>query len=190
MSGRRHDATGRSTGEFADRKFRERNRPPAGQPFIWLTRDILESSAYQTLSLNGHKVIARLALEHMAHGGGRNGQLRVTYSDFERFGIRRRSIRSALAEVEVLGFVFRTQDGKRAWGEFGGSAAEYRLTWLPASDGTKATNEWHRHTTPQGASEAVAAVQEQIRAERRNQLASRLTHHSSTEEAIRALLVP
>ena len=50
MMGRKHNQKGRSTGEFASARFRKANRPPAGEPFVWFTKRMLESPAYQVLS--------------------------------------------------------------------------------------------------------------------------------------------
>lgn len=91
---------------------------PKGQAFVWLTRDIIESPAWRAMSQNARLVIDRVCLEHMAHGGGQNGFLPVTYDDFENAGIRRGSIRRAIAEALALGFVEMTQKGTRGWGEF------------------------------------------------------------------------
>ena len=66
MIGRKHDRTGRSSGRFANTKFRKANAPPVGEPFIWLTKKMLESPAYRVLSGGAEKVIARIAIR--AHG--------------------------------------------------------------------------------------------------------------------------
>src|SRR4051794_21498975 len=140
LTGRRHDATGRSTGRFANSKFRKANQPPQGEPWVWFSRAMMESPAFRAMSGGAHKVISRIILEHMAHGGGRNGALPVTYSDFVAYGIRRSSILPYLAEAWGLGFIRRTQRGKFAHGDFEGVPALYRLTWLPTHDDTAATN--------------------------------------------------
>jgi hypothetical protein len=121
--GRKHDPTGRSSGEFANAKYRKANRPPANAAWVWLTEEMLSSPAYRVLSGGAHKVIARIAIEHMAHGGTLNGALPVTYNDFVSYGIRRRSILGYLYEAMALGFIDRTQQGVRAWGEFEGAPA-------------------------------------------------------------------
>jgi hypothetical protein len=118
MTGRKHNATGRSTGEFATSRFRISNRPPKGEPFVWTTLARLKSPAHRALSLGARKIIDRVAIEHMNHGGGQNGSLVVTYNDFEAYGIRRRSLLQFLEEAIALGFIGRTHRGRRGWGEF------------------------------------------------------------------------
>jgi hypothetical protein len=166
MIGRKHNATGRSTGQFATSKFRKANRPPVGEPFVWLTKQMLESPAYRVLSGGAEKVIARIAIEHMGHGGGLNGALPVTHNNFADYGIRRASILAFLSEAAVLGFVDRTQKGQRRYGDFEGAPALYRLTWLPTHDGKPATNEWQRFESIEDAKRAVAAIRTDIETKR------------------------
>ncbi|WP_056195543.1 hypothetical protein [Methylobacterium sp. Leaf123] len=113
LARRKADATGRSTGKFADPRFKKLNAVPQGQAFLWLTRDMVESPAWRAMSQNARLVIDRVCVEHMGHGGGQNGFLPVTYDDFENAGIRRGSIRRAIAEALALGFVQMTQKGTR-----------------------------------------------------------------------------
>jgi hypothetical protein len=58
------------------------NRPPKGEPWIWLTREMLSSPAWRALSPAALKVVKRVMLEHMAHACTANGNLVVTYGDF------------------------------------------------------------------------------------------------------------
>jgi hypothetical protein len=173
LTRRRHNAKGRSTGRFANSKFQKANHPPPGEPFIWMTRRMLESPAYRVLSGGGHGVVTRIALEHMAHGGGLNGSLPVTYNDFETYGIRRRSILSFLAEAVALGFVARTQKGRVAIAEFEGAPALYRLTWLPTHDGQAATDDWMKFATVEDAIAEVRRAREAIEAQRAHRRAQR-----------------
>jgi hypothetical protein len=127
---------------------------------------MLESPAYRVLSGGAEKVIARIAIEHMGHGGGLNGALPVTHNNFANYGIRRASILAFLSEAVALGFVDRTQQGQRRYGDFEGAPALYRLTWLPTHDGKPATNEWERFASIEDAEQAVAAVRRQIEIKR------------------------
>lgn len=173
MTGRKADKTGRSTGLPASSKVRGANRPPAGENFIWITRRMVESPAYRAMSGGAHKILGRIALEHMMHAGTRNGELIVTYNDFQRYGIRRPSVRPFLAEAIVLGFVHRTVEGRTSYGDIEGAAAQYRLTWLPTKDGAKATNEWSRYTSVEEATAAVAAARATITVDRAEKNAKR-----------------
>ena len=63
---------------------------------------MLESEAWRALSLNAHKVIDRVKIEHMHHGGTENGNLIVTHADFQAYGVRRQSIAAAIREAECF----------------------------------------------------------------------------------------
>lgn len=151
------DQTGRSTGTFADARFKKLNKPPLGEPFIWITREMISSPAWRALSETALKVIFRVLEEHMAHGGGQNGALPVTYDDFQRYGLRRSSIKAALEEAIALGFLERTKPGVRSYAEFKGAPAHYRIAWLPTYGGARPTRRWARIQTLEEAREAVRA---------------------------------
>jgi hypothetical protein len=131
----------------------------AGQ-FIAHPRAMVESPAMRALSLAARKALDRIEIEHMNHGGAQNGQLPVTYRDFEAWGIRRHSIAAAIRELEALGFIEITRRG------YGGSAelrtpSQYRLTYRPAwnagrKDGD-GTHEYLKIKTDEQA-EAIAAA--------------------------------
>ena len=170
---RRHDATGRSTGRFADPRFRKMNKPPSGEPWLWLTREILESYAWRALSSSGQKVVCRIGLEHLAHGGCQNGDLPVTYRVFEAYGIGPNSISPALAEAVELGLIERTAIGHRAWGEFKGSPARYALGWLPFHDGRPAGDHWRRFGSLAEARQAANRARQFVENERQRKRADR-----------------
>ena len=95
---------------------------------------MLESPAYRVLSLSAHKVLSRLEIEHVQHGGRDNGKLPCTYQHFEEYGVYVNAIGAAIRELEALGFVEVTHRG------VGGNANErtpslYRLTYRHV-DGT------------------------------------------------------
>jgi hypothetical protein len=134
----------RSPNAFLPKKQKDRlNAPPA--PFIWETQAMLESEAFRRLSVNAYRVIARLQVEHLAHGGLENGRLPVSFDDFVTYGIRRNAIRPAIEELVAAGFIRVEHQGRRNRGDVYGAPAEYRLTWLPVgteTDFQHATNEW------------------------------------------------
>jgi hypothetical protein len=82
---------------------RRRNR--INEQFAVRLIRMLESPAYQTLSLSGHRVISRIEIELAAHGGNDNGKLPVTYQNFIDYGVHRESVASALRESQALGFI-------------------------------------------------------------------------------------
>jgi hypothetical protein len=136
----------RSLNGFLPLKQKKRlNSPPIDQPWVWMTSEMLSSEALKSLSGNAHKVLARICIEHMAHAGLENGRLKVTYSDFQAYGIPKRAIPYAIKEVTAAGFARVTQPGRRVCGADKGAAAQYRLTWLSVAlpgDHSPATNEW------------------------------------------------
>jgi hypothetical protein len=119
------------------------NRPPPGQPWVWLTRDLLTSPAWRALGINARRLIDYLLIEHMGHGGTRNGFLLAPWRELELFGIGARHISAAIKEVQRLGLV-RCRHG------VGRQPNHYSLTWLPLSDGSAPSNEWQAVCLPKG----------------------------------------
>jgi hypothetical protein len=140
---------------------KSKNGAAAG-PFVMHTREMLMSATWCVLSLSARRLLDRIEIEMMSHGGPRsNGHLLVTYGDFRKYGVRRNSIASALREVVELGFLEITEHGR------GGNAAyrkanRFRLTYQKFKldpDGEvfyEPTNEWRRFRTIEEA-EAIAA---------------------------------
>ncbi len=108
---------------------------------------MLKSTAFRSLKLAELKILRRLEIEHTNHGGRRNGNLRCTYSDFERYGIRRNSICKAIDKLVRLGLLEITVKGRRAFADLR-TPSQYRLTYLLTYDenGTAVppTHEWRR----------------------------------------------
>src|SRR5438477_13072146 len=106
------------------------------------TLKMMESPAYRALSLSARRVMDRICIELMHHGGNDNGKLPVTYEHFVEYGIARHAIAPAIRELEALGFVEVTQRGKPSAGEFR-LPNLFRLTWAVCHS-TKPTHEWKR----------------------------------------------
>ena len=70
-------------GAAGHRRWRAVNRPKGA--FVWFTREFLASQAWREMPLAARRVVERVAIEHMNHGGTLNGSLIVTYNDFEKF---------------------------------------------------------------------------------------------------------
>jgi hypothetical protein len=113
------------------------------EQFVYYTREMIGSPAYRALSLQARKVLRRLELEHMAHGGQDNGKLPCRYHDFIKYGCRRNGLSAALIEVEALGFAKTMTLGTRAFGNVPGKASTFLLTYLPTAD-APATNDWKK----------------------------------------------
>jgi hypothetical protein len=123
---------------------RRPNAPPEDQPWIWFSRDMLESAAFRSLSGPALHVLFRLAVEHMAHAGTENGALVQTYDQLAESGVRRKSIKAAIDELEEKGFI-EIKRGARSFGT-GRQPSLYELAWLPARDRSPASNRWKRWT--------------------------------------------
>ena len=134
------------------------NAPPIGQPWVWMSHELLESGAHRSLSVHGIRALNRIQIEHMAHGGLENGRLKVTWQDFVKYGLSRRYVALAIAEITTLGLVAIERRGRRFHGEDHGDPAQYRLTYLPVSEPANmhpATNEWKRFGTSTDAARAA-----------------------------------
>jgi hypothetical protein len=117
------------------------------EPFIMLPLKLLASRAWQALGINERRFIEFLMIEHMRHGGQRNGHLLAPRLQLEEFGIGARFISDAIEETEQLGLV----DCKRGVGR---RPSVYMLTWLPLSNGAPPSN---RFLNCDGAADAVLA---------------------------------
>jgi hypothetical protein len=100
--------------------------------FAWVPLDILESGAWRGLSINARRMMDRLLIENARHMGEKNGSLRVSFLQFEGYGIGRQYIAPAVAELAAAGLIAITR-GK------GGGARKppnlYRLAFLGTVDG-------------------------------------------------------
>jgi hypothetical protein len=154
MGGKDHDTR-------AEAGFIKRRNKINGQ---WSPRliEMLESPAYQALSLSAHRVISRIEIELAHHGGNDNGRLPVTKLDFIEYGISPRLIAPAIREAEALGFVRVTERGR-------GGNAEYRqpnlffLTFARGRDSRAnlPTDDWRKIKTIEEAETIAKAAREQ-----------------------------
>ena len=109
---------------------------PEGMPFVMLSRELLASPAWQSLSINGRRLMDFLFLEHLAHGGYENGELHATYDQLVEAGIGRRLIKQTFDEIEVLGLAEIERGGRRGFAE--NYLSKFRLTFFK----DRVTNEW------------------------------------------------
>jgi hypothetical protein len=118
----------------------------------------------RVLSRAAFLVLNRIESEHMAHGGAENGNLPVTYADFERSGVHPDGIAPAIRELEALGIIETTRKG------YGGEAAVhapsyYRLTYVGACKaGRTDASGTHDYLKFKTADQAEAAAKEARRA--------------------------
>ena len=130
--------------------------------------EMMESPAYRVLSLSAHRVLSRIEIEWAHHGGQDNGQLPVTFDDFVAYGLHRTAIGPALVELEALGFIVVTDQGKMA------HAADYRrpkkfmLTSRPVPKGADPLHNWKRITTMEEA-QAIAESARKLSGEKKKE---------------------
>lgn len=155
--GHRRINAGQFEGTATGKRFTRLNRPPESSSWAWMTAEMLESPAWRALPPRSLKVIMRVVLEHLKHGGMKNGKLPVTYSDFEQHGVRRRSMFEAIHVAIALGFLDCTEIGKWA-GDDARRPSLYGLTWLLPSDRMAASNRWTRIETTQEARAVLSRV--------------------------------
>jgi hypothetical protein len=125
------------------------NKRPSSEAFIKRRRSLNESAAMAALTLAAHRVLLRLEIELLKHGGKNNGALIVTYNDLVAFGMDRSTIARAIRLLVNVGLVEVTDRGWRAAEH--GRPAKYRLTYLPAY-GKPPTDEWEAYV-PKGKTE-------------------------------------
>ncbi len=136
------DQTGRSSGKRTGRAAKA-HRPPEGEPWVWITRELLASPAWRHQSVNTARLIAFLLIEHMNHAGTENGNLKATHEQLRAYGLSANSIRDAIEEAEFIGLIRFNRGGRWAGSN---QPSQFRLTFQPDRDGNSPTNEWKRRT--------------------------------------------
>lgn len=139
---------------------RKRRKTSIGRQFVPRVAEMLESAAFRALSYAGHRVLARLEIEHAHHGGADNGRLPVTFGDLERYGMDKHSIAPAQREVQALGFAEITERGRPSESDFGRHPHHWRLTYLHSSYGQEPTHEWRRLKTLEEARSVAKAARD------------------------------
>jgi hypothetical protein len=115
------------------------------QSYVRLWRDLLESSAWRALGINGRRFIDFLMIEQTRHAGRENGRLVAPRKQLEDFGISARHISGAIDQCVRLGLV----ECNRCIGRHPNT---YALTWLEYGDGSESSDRW-RSWAPDGALE-------------------------------------
>lgn len=93
---------------------------------------LLESPAYQGLSMAAIRVLTFLQIEHLTHGGVENGRLLAPHRQLVSKGIGKADVKPAIDMLEAFGLIARTSAGGRLGGR--PNAARYGLCWLPFHD--------------------------------------------------------
>lgn len=118
---------------------------------------MMEAPAWGALTAPAKRIIERIMIEHMHHAGTMNGELIVTYDDFEKFGVSRKAVKTAIDIAKALGFIDVTFPGIPSHGA-ARRPSQYALTWLPKIDGSDPTNRWKLIRTKEQAEQIVTVV--------------------------------
>ena len=105
---------------------------------------MIRSTVFRSLRLTDLRILQRLEIEHVSHGGKQNGDLTCTYADFVEYGVRRASIPEGIRRLVRGGFLVVTEQGRQSYGDLR-IPSRYRLTYLPTfADGrwVEPTHEW------------------------------------------------
>jgi hypothetical protein len=128
--------------------------------------ELFRSPAWRQSPVPLRRLLERLEVEHMRHGGQLNGQLFVSYNQFEEANISRRKITATLKLGEALGLI-RIVRPTEPSGDLR-APHSYRLTYLPAKGELQPTDEWKCITT-----ERAEALIEAFHATERAEVKSR-----------------
>ena len=139
-------------------------------PWVARSLEMYMSPAYAVISNAERKILERLEIEHMQHGGARNGRLIVTYSQFAAHGVRRQSINEGLLRLEALGFI---EVGRRGYRKSSVLLEPnfYKLTYLSSrhevvggefEHAPKITNPWRRLDTAEKVQRALETAAKKI----------------------------
>jgi hypothetical protein len=141
-----------------------RRKTIIGGAFIPHTLEMRRSPAWRALPDTARRILDRLELEHMEHGGVENGRLICTYDQFAKAGIRRASLPLAIRQAVALGFLRITVLGGRAIADVR-QPTRYRLTYPPGlrclvagsdqREEISPTNDWRLIKTDEAAAEAL-----------------------------------
>ena len=139
-----------------------RRRNAIAEAFIAHRLEMQISPAWRHLPDKARRLLDRLEVEHMEHGGAENGKLRCTYSNWQEAGLKRRNdIALAIRQCAALGFLDVTRQGWCSVSEFR-TPSLYRLTYVFGRKDKRTgaagnpTDEWRRIKSDDDATTALA----------------------------------
>ena len=118
--------------------------------FVPITRELLMSDAWRTLSVHGSRVLSFLCLQHLKAAGTDNGFLTAPYDALVAYGVGRRFISGAFKELIERGLIEVMHRGGLSQGRVKQpNNSLYRLTFLherlngaTGPEWTKPTHDW------------------------------------------------
>lgn len=114
----------------------------SGVPWIAMRHDLMTSPAWLLRPISLVRLIERLQIEHLEHAGTANGQLSVSFRQFQAFGISRRMIAPTIHLGEGLGLI-RVNRSTVISGPLR-EPHSYQLTFIPAKDAKGPSDEWRK----------------------------------------------
>lgn len=122
-----------------------------GGGFVPHRLNLIMSPSWRSAPKTLRKILERIEIEHMCHGGAENGQLRVSYNQFVEFGISKRTIQPSLLLGVRLGLVkvgsLETDPSRNIRPD-----NIYSLTYVPLKGRKNPTDEWKSVTEAHAAS--------------------------------------
>jgi hypothetical protein len=137
-------------------------------------RDLIDSPAWRTLSLSARRLLDRIELELLSHGGQDNGRLPVTFQQFVEYGMTRESVAPAIREAVALGLLKITRKGRAGNAEFR-LPNWFMLTYVAGRGMTRPTHEWRSIATIEDAEVIAATARQKPRNPRQQPPINRVT---------------
>ena len=129
-------------------------------PWVPHGLEMLQSPSWRHAPIPLRRVLERLEIEHMRHGGQLNGELRVAYKQFVDANVSRRVLPALLRVGEELGLIGVVRPTEPT-GDLRAPHL-YRLTYLPAIGCSEPGDEWKR-VTEERAMQLVEAFRDSYR---------------------------
>jgi hypothetical protein len=137
----------------------KRRRNSILEGFIAHPLSLRLSPAWRALPNNARRILDRLEVEHMQHGGADNARLPCTYTNFEKAGVRRKSVALAIRQCVALGFVEVTHKGGRSISQYK-TPSRYRLTYVNGrSPSPPPIDDWKLIASDEAAAAALASCE-------------------------------
>jgi hypothetical protein len=87
------------------RPKRRRIEPPKDRPWVRIFIDTMDGESWRGLSVNARRVLEAIIAHHFRYLQQSNGELQISYRGFERGGVTRRLIGSAIQELQAAGLI-------------------------------------------------------------------------------------
>ncbi len=83
--------------------------PPKDRPWARIYVDVIDSAAWRGLSVNARRVLDALIAQHFRYCQKENGNLQISYRDFNNAGVTRRLIGAGIQELKDAGLITTRQ---------------------------------------------------------------------------------